>query len=107
MKHVKFIQFHLFSSEGFSDDEISAENTNKENGMYYRLKEPYAFRGWKKLPYAICALKGPKMFERPFFFGKEIFLDMLYFNGQENVDPDSFSERLQTACLVGKTMPVK
>lgn len=31
------------------------------------------------------------MFERPFFFGKEIFLDMLYFNGQENVDPDSFS----------------
>ena len=65
--------------------------------MYYRLKEPYAFRGWKKLPYAICAMKGPKMFDRPTFFDKETFMDMLYFNGQENVDPASLSEKLQTA----------
>ena len=63
--------------------------------MYYRLKEPYAFRGWKKLPYAICAAKGPKMFERPTFFDKEIFLDMLYFNGQERVDPDTMSDALK------------
>ena len=53
--------------------------------MYYRLKEPYAFRGWKKLPYAICAMTGPKLFERPFFTNKEVFLDLLYFNGQEEV----------------------
>ena len=63
--------------------------------MYYRLKEPYAFRGWKKLPYAICAMAGPKLFERPFFTNKEIFLDMLYFNGQEEVDPATHSETLQ------------
>ena len=63
--------------------------------MYYRLKEPYAFRGWKKLPYAICAMKGPKLFERPKFVDKETFLDMLYFNGQENVDPSTFSDKLK------------
>jgi radical SAM protein with 4Fe4S-binding SPASM domain len=63
--------------------------------MYYRLKEPYAFRGWKKLPYAICAMKGSKLFEPPRFFDKEVFLDMLYFNGQEDVDPSTLSEGLQ------------
>ena len=63
--------------------------------MYYRLKEPYAFRGWKKLPYAICAMKGSQLFEPPRFFDKEVFLDMLYFNGQEDVDPSTLSEGLQ------------
>lgn len=63
--------------------------------MYYRLKEPYAFRGWKKLPYAICAMAGPKLFQRPFFTDKEVFLDLLYFNGQEDVDPAALSEKMQ------------
>ena len=29
--------------------------------MYYRLKEPYAFRGWKKLPHAIRIGRGAQM----------------------------------------------
>lgn len=63
--------------------------------MYYRLKEPYAFRGWKRLPYAICAMTGPKLFEKPFFTNREVFLDMLYFNGQEEVDPTTHSEAMK------------
>lgn len=26
--------------------------------MYYRLKEPWAFRGWKKMPFAVQAMYG-------------------------------------------------
>jgi hypothetical protein len=35
--------------------------------MYYRLKAPWAFRGWKKLPYAIQAQYGEDKHERPLF----------------------------------------
>lgn len=46
---------------------------------------------------ALCDLcdGGAKLFERPFFTNKEVFLDMLYFNGQEDVDPTTHSEALQ------------
>lgn len=33
--------------------------------MFYRLKEPWAFRGWKKLPFAIRAMAGEKKHEMP------------------------------------------
>ena len=59
--------------------------------MYYRLKEPWAFRGWKKTPYAVQAQYGENKHKRPFFFQKEPFLDLLYFNGEEEVDPDTLS----------------
>lgn len=60
--------------------------------MYYRLKEPWSFRGWKKLPYALRAEYGSKKHDRPFFFAKDIFMTLLYFNGEEDVDSASFSE---------------
>lgn len=63
--------------------------------MYYRLKEPYAFRGWKLLPYAICAEKGAGMLEQPKFFDKDTFMALLYFNGREEVDPEGFSPELR------------
>lgn len=59
--------------------------------MYYRLKEPWAFRGWKKTPYAIRAEYGEKRHERPCFVNKEIFMDLLGCNGEEDIDPRSLS----------------
>lgn len=58
--------------------------------MYYRLKEPYAFRGWKKLPYAIRAEYGDEINHLPKFFNREDFHYLLYLNGEEDVNPDSF-----------------
>lgn len=63
--------------------------------MYYRLKEPYAFRGFKKLPYAIRAEQGDEMFKRPYFFGKEEFLDLLYCNGTEDINVEDLCEKAQ------------
>lgn len=60
--------------------------------MYYRLKEPYAFRGWKKLPYAIRAEQGEEMQLMPSFFGREDFHYLLYLNGEEHVDSESLPE---------------
>ncbi len=60
--------------------------------MYYRLKEPYVFRGWKKTPFAIAAVSGKAKHERPVFFKKEDFLDLLYCNGEEDVDISGFGE---------------
>ena len=60
---------------------------------YYKLKAPWAFRGWKKLPYAIQAQYGKDKHERPHFLKKEPFMDLLYCNGTENVDPEEFCEQ--------------
>ncbi|MBR4501424.1 MAG: radical SAM protein [Clostridia bacterium] len=61
--------------------------------MYYRLKAPWAFRGWKKLPYAIRAQFGKDKHERPHFLTKEPFMDLLYCNSVENVNPEEFCEQ--------------
>jgi radical SAM protein with 4Fe4S-binding SPASM domain len=63
--------------------------------MYYKLKPPYSFRGWKSLPYAIRAEYGKEMFGQPYFFGKEQFMDLLRCNGTEDVDISAFSGRTQ------------
>ena len=60
--------------------------------MYYRLKEPYSFRGWKKRPFAVRAEYGPNKYDKPFFLRKKDFLDILYCNGVEEVDEDELSE---------------
>ena len=60
--------------------------------MYYRLKEPWAFRGWKKLPYAICAMSGERKHEEPFLMEKTPFLELLCCNGAEDVDLSALSE---------------
>ena len=65
--------------------------------MYYRLAEPYAFRGYKGLPYAIRAEQGRKLFDRPLFFGKESFLALLYCNGTEPVEPEALDEKTRAA----------
>ena len=61
--------------------------------MYFRLKEPWAFRGWKKLPYALRAEYGKHEFDDPAFLTKDIFMDLLHCNGEEDIDLSSFSER--------------
>ncbi len=61
--------------------------------MYYRIKEPWAFRGWKKLPYALRAEYGEKKHDRPFFFDKGIFMTLLYCNGEEDVDPSALNDK--------------
>ncbi|MBR2822195.1 MAG: radical SAM protein [Clostridia bacterium] len=63
--------------------------------MYYRLKEPWAFRGWKKLPFAIRAVAGEKKHEMPFLLKKEPFLELLCCNGEEDVDISTFSGKGQ------------
>ena len=63
--------------------------------MYYRLKEPWAFRGWKKTPYAVAAQGGPDKHRRPYFFQKEVFLELLYCNGEEDVDISGFTPETQ------------
>ena len=60
--------------------------------MYYRLKEPWAFRGLKKLPFAICAMAGKEKHDEPFLMEKVPFLDLLCCNGEEDVDTSTFSE---------------
>lgn len=61
--------------------------------MYYRLKEPWAFRGWKKTPYAIQAMYGKDKHRKPYFFEKETFLELLNCNGQEKVNPEAFTTK--------------
>ena len=61
--------------------------------MYYRLTEPYAFRGYKGLPYAIRAEQGSRLFDEPLFFGKEPFLALLYCNGTEPVELESLDKK--------------
>ena len=63
--------------------------------MYYKLKAPWAFRGWKKLPYAIQAQYGKDKHERPHFLKKEPFMDLLYCNGVEDVNLEEFCEEGQ------------
>ena len=65
--------------------------------MYYRIKEPWAFCGWKKTPHTIQAVWGPHKHDRPFFLDKSIFLELLYCNGEEDVDINDFSPETQKA----------
>lgn len=61
--------------------------------MYYRLKEPWAFRGWKKLPYAVRALYGEHKHDMPIFLDGKTFVELLYCNGEENVNTEDLRER--------------
>lgn len=63
--------------------------------MYFRLKKPWAFRGWKLTPYAVQAQYGSDKHKRPVFFEKQVFLDLLNCNGEEDVDPSAFSPKGQ------------
>ena len=47
----------------------------------------------EKLPYAIQAQYGKDKHSQPHFLGKEEFLDLLYCNGTEDVNPDDFCEK--------------
>ena len=63
--------------------------------MYYKLKPPYSFRGWRKLPYAIRAEYGEQANERPRFFKKALFKELLHLNGVEDVEPTTMSAAFQ------------
>ena len=60
--------------------------------MYYRLKEPWAFRGWKKIPFGICAMSGKMKHNHPLLMKKEPFLELLSCNGEEDIDISTFSD---------------
>ncbi len=61
--------------------------------MYYRLKEPWTFRGWKRTPHAIRAASGEHKHDKPFFLDKDVFLDLLYCNGEEDVALSELSDK--------------
>ena len=63
--------------------------------MYYRLKEPWTFCGWKKMPHAVRAVEGKHKHDRPFFLDKEVFLELLSCNGEEDVDLSELSKKTQ------------
>ena len=63
--------------------------------MYYRLNPPYAFRGWSKLPFAIRAEYGAEIFDKPKFFHKEQFMELLYCVGTNDVKPASLTKKTQ------------
>lgn len=63
--------------------------------MYYRLKPPYAFRGWRKLPFAIRAEYGEDAFKRAHFYKKALFMELLHLNGVEYVDPAQMSDEFR------------
>ena len=44
------------------------------------------------MPFAVRAEYGPKRYDKPFFFRKKDFLDVLYCNGVEEVDESALSE---------------
>lgn len=60
--------------------------------MYYRLDEKYAFRGWKRLPYALRIMEGEGRLDKPLFFNKEDFLLLLCCNGVEAVNEGELPE---------------
>ena len=63
--------------------------------MYYRLKEPWTFRGWKLTPYAVQAMYGKGRHTRPYFFNKGVFLELLNCNGEEDVALSELSRETQ------------
>lgn len=63
--------------------------------MYYRLKEPWTFCGWKKTPHAVRAVGGQHKHDNPFFLEKDVFLELLSCNGEEDVDASELSEKTQ------------
>lgn len=70
--------------------------------MYYRLKEPWAFRGWKKLPFAVTALAGQFKHTEPILTVKETFLELLCCNGEEDIDLTALSGKGRE--LIGKML---
>lgn len=53
--------------------------------MYYKLAEPFAFRGFKRLPYAVRAERGEHVDEEPIFFDKPTFLELLHCDGEHDI----------------------
>ena len=53
--------------------------------MYYKLAEPFAFRGFKRLPYAVRAERGEHVDDEPIFFDKPTFLELLHCDGEHDL----------------------
>ena len=53
--------------------------------MYYKLAKPFAFRGFKLLPYAVRAERGEHVDDEPIFFDKPTFLELLHCDGEHDI----------------------
>ena len=65
--------------------------------MYYLLKEPWAFRGFKKLPYTLRCEYGEHKHDKPLFLEKEVFMNLLDCNGQKAIDESLFTAKIRQA----------
>jgi Fe-coproporphyrin III synthase len=61
--------------------------------MFYKLDKKYAFRGWKKLPYALRRMDREGGTDQPIFMDKPTFMTALRCNGVEEVDEAQLGER--------------
>lgn len=68
--------------------------------MFYRLKEPHVFTGYKFLPFAIEAMDGEHYFDNPYFFKKDTFLRLLDCNGQNDMEADMVIRQLVKAGVI-------
>ena len=55
--------------------------------------EPWTFRGFKKLPYALRCEYGEKKHNRPLFLDKEVFMSLLDCNGETEIDIETLPEK--------------
>ena len=65
--------------------------------MYYLLKEPWTFRGFKGLPYALRCEYGEHKHDKPLFLEKEVFMSLLDCNGETDIDESLFSDKTRKA----------
>ena len=63
--------------------------------MYYKLAEPFAFRGFKLLPYAVRAERGEHLDDEPIFFDKPTFLKLLRCDGEHDICADDLPDNMR------------
>ena len=77
--------------------------------MYYKLAEPFAFRGFKRLPYAVRAESGEHVDDEPTFFDKPTFMQLLHCDGEHDICAENLSDdvRLTFADMINAGVLVK
>lgn len=81
--------------------------------MYYKLAEPFAFRGFKRLPYAVRAESGEHVDDEPIFFDKPTFLELLHCDGEHDLCDLSddvrevFSDMINAGVLIKSDNPLE
>ena len=81
--------------------------------MYYKLAEPFAFRGFKRLPYAVRAERGEHVADEPIFFDKPTFLALLHCDGEHDICDQSadvrevFDDMINAGVLIKSDKPLE